>query len=98
MVQNNQEQASSVDGSPAIAAPPSVCGCISEVGNFLREHNACLETTLFSQPERVVIRTSKIDTRKRGNPPPMLATFCPFCGTRYPADTGPLARLNGASQ
>lgn len=78
-VQNNPEQASSVDAS----APPKQCGCISEVSNMLREHNAALTTTMFARPERVIVSTYKIDSSKRGKIPHMLASFCPFCGASY---------------
>ena len=60
-----------------------MCDCIANASNMLREHNASLMTTMLSKPERVVLETFKIDTRKRGKPPRMVATCCPFCGERY---------------
>lgn len=35
-----------------------------------------------------------IDAKKRGKVPPMIATYCPFCGEEYAKDSGPLSRLN----
>jgi len=43
-----------------------------------------LVTTLFGEP-KCVIHTMKVDDKKRGKPPSMLASFCPFCGERYGA-------------
>lgn len=64
------------------------CACISDVNNKLAEHNAGLVTTLFAAPKRVVIGTNKVDSKKRGKPPYMLATFCPFCGEKYVKNDG----------
>jgi len=50
---------------------------------MLKEHNVRLVSTMFSKPEVVVVETAKIDTKKRGRPPVMLASFCPFCGEKY---------------
>lgn len=63
-----------------------MCGCISDVNNLLREHNTCLVTTMFRQPETVVIRTDKIQSKVRKGPVTMLAAYCPFCGEKYGAD------------
>lgn len=60
-----------------------MCGCISEMDNLLREHNTCLVTTMFRKPDAVAIRTDKVNTRQRGGPATVLATFCPFCGEKY---------------
>lgn len=51
---------------------------------MLREHNAVLVTTMFRQPDVPIISTDKINSKQRGKPPLMLASFCPFCGVKYP--------------
>lgn len=69
------------------------CACISDVSNMLRERNAALVTTMFANPERVVMSTYKIDSKKRGKTPSMIATYCPFCGERYGDVSAPDACL-----
>lgn len=59
------------------------CDCISKCNNVLAPHNSALVTTLLTNPERVAIDTNKVDSKKRGRPARMIATFCPFCGERY---------------
>jgi hypothetical protein len=73
-----------------------MCGCISDCDNRLREHNTCLVTTLFSRPERVAIRTDKIVSKTRKGPVTLIASFCPFCGEKYP-QMEPLATPSPAS-
>lgn len=61
------------------------CDCIDDINTRIGEsHNAILVTTLFGTP-KAVIGTVKLDGKKRGKTPHMLATFCPFCGERYMA-------------
>jgi rubredoxin len=62
-----------------------MCSCIEDVNRDLAEHNAVLVTTLFREPNVAVIGTEKRDSKKRGRPPAMLATYCPFCGLAYDA-------------
>lgn len=61
------------------------CECISKInGEIGPSRNAVLVTTLFGE-QKAVIGTVKLDSTKRGKPPVMLATFCPFCGGAYGA-------------
>lgn len=61
-----------------------MCDCIQTMNARLRdEHNGVLITTLFGNP-RAVIGTEKLDSKRRGKPPVAIASFCPFCGDRYP--------------
>jgi hypothetical protein len=59
-----------------------MCDCVKEVDAMLRDKNAVLVTTLFGDP-KVVIQTVKLEPRKRGSLPYMLASYCPFCGEAY---------------
>lgn len=61
-----------------------MCDCISEFNAKLREHNAVMVTTLFGT-QKAVINTEKLDSKKRGRPPVVIATFCPFCAEPYEA-------------
>lgn len=65
------------------------CDCITVMDGKLREHNTKLSLTFsfsrtggpsFTLP---TIGTEKIETRKRVGPALAIASFCPFCGTKY---------------
>ena len=58
------------------------CDCIVTTDKLLAEHNARLVVNLFGK-QRVTVALTKADEKKRGKPPLMFATFCPFCGTEY---------------
>lgn len=61
------------------------CDCITATDKLLAEHNATIVATLglFGAPSRVAIECEKRDPKKRGKPPRLIATFCPFCGEKY---------------
>lgn len=59
------------------------CSCVAEINAKLAEHNAEIVCTIFGKPPRAVIETIKRDPKKRGKPPKVLASFCPFCGGDY---------------
>lgn len=59
-----------------------MCDCIEQVNNLLVEHNAELVLPLFGE-RRPFIQTEKVNGKKRGRPPLMQASFCPFCGNQY---------------
>lgn len=62
-----------------------MCECIKEVNKLLADHNAELVLPLFGN-QRPFVQTAKVETSKRGKPPLMQATFCPFCDEQYPAE------------
>lgn len=62
-----------------------MCDCITNANNLFREHNTALVTTMFANPERVVLATQKVNDKVRGKPKYVIATCCPFCGERYAA-------------
>lgn len=61
-----------------------MCDCIKTMNDRLAESNGLLITTLFGTP-RAVIGSHKIDSKKRGQPPCAIASYCPFCGGAYEA-------------
>jgi len=61
-----------------------MCDCIETMNSRLAESNGLLITTLFGTP-RAVIGSHKIDSKKRGQPPCAIASYCPFCGGAYEA-------------
>lgn len=61
------------------------CDCITKIDERLAKNNSRLKITFtigHGHPCRVQIGTEKINTRNRDRMG-ALATFCPFCGTRY---------------
>ena len=70
-----------------------MCDCNDKVNALLAEQNARLVTTLGfgGTPCRPIIQTEKLDPKKRGRSPAMLATVCPFCGEKYAATTAKAA-------
>lgn len=70
------------------------CNCIDEVNAKLAEHNAQILLPMFvggGGPKRPFIETTKLDEKKRGKPPALFATVCPFCGAKYPERVAPKA-------
>ena len=59
------------------------CNCIAEVNEKLAERNGELSITLWPVI-RPILETNKVDTKMRVRPPMIVATYCPFCGTKYP--------------
>ncbi|MNI17824.1 hypothetical protein D3C73_712120 [compost metagenome] len=63
------------------------CDCIDKVNALLAEQNAEIVATLglFGARRRPAIETAKVESRKRGKSPRLIASFCPFCGEKYEA-------------
>lgn len=59
------------------------CDCIAKVNGHLAAYNTRLTFSLFG-PRVTFIQTDKLDAKKRGKPSLMVASFCPFCGDKYP--------------
>lgn len=57
------------------------CECKERVNKKLAETNTQLDYNLMCETD-VFVSTIKLDEKKRGRPTRMLATYCPFCGTR----------------
>lgn len=60
-----------------------MCDCIARVDESMLSRNAKIMLPWFG-PQRPFIETTKVDEKKRGKPPRLFATFCPFCGEKYP--------------
>lgn len=82
------------------------CNCVADFNKKLAEHNTRIIETIgiprdgsrmFTRP---MIRTEKIETRKRIGPMIAVPTYCPFCGDRYdpepavPAQTSPIGEAS----
>ena len=55
--------------------------CFPQIDKKLEEQNARLSFNLLN-PNHIFIETEKIDAKKRGKPPKMIASYCPFCGEK----------------
>ena len=69
-----------------------MCDCRTRVDENLKAHNARIAAgfTFATEGKRAsmdlappMILLEKIDRKKRGKPPTLLATYCPFCGENY---------------
>ena len=62
-----------------------MCDCNQQMTSALKEHNANLDIpmTISGHGSKVVIKTRKRDSKKRGSLPLLFATYCPFCGEKY---------------
>ena len=59
------------------------CRCVATADRLLRARHTQVDTTLFTG--MVAVRTSlRHDAPKRVRAVTVIATFCPFCGVRYP--------------
>ena len=63
-----------------------MCDCIPRVNELLAEHNTVLNVPMIG-PKVALIETRKLDTKNRVKPSAMFASFCPFCGEKYPEKT-----------
>lgn len=72
----------------AVIPTASGCGCIAEMNGLLAEHNTTLVTTMFRQPNACVIATERVQSLRNGKKAALvIASFCPFCGTKCSEDT-----------
>ena len=61
------------------------CDCIDTVNKLLEEQNGeVLCSHLLKGGRIAIIELVKKDNKVRKKPGTMLATFCPFCGVKYP--------------
>lgn len=71
-----------------------MCSCFTKANKLLSEHNTAIDmadtismkTGNFER--RMMVPTTRIDTRKRKGPMKVVATYCPMCGEKYPHADG----------
>lgn len=75
------------------------CSCIEKVDAKLadRGDNTKILVPWFG-PQRPFVETTKLDASKRGKPSKLFASFCPFCGVKYPEGDSNLAAAKGAGR
>jgi len=63
-----------------------MCKCFTNINKRLAEYNGTLEFNMLAKTPRAMLVITKI---KKGKKPPLMeATFCPFCGKKYPREGG----------
>ena len=55
--------------------------CLKDLNKALEHHNTKLVGNLIGT-NAVLIETEKVDSKTRGRPKTVVATFCPFCGKK----------------
>ena len=67
-----------------------MCNCIEQANELLKESNAKIAQSIIWDSKENTLRISgarveleKINTNKRKSLPPLMASFCPFCGQKY---------------
>ena len=60
-----------------------MCTCIEDSNKFLSDRNTRITIPLFGT-QRPFVQTEKLDDFKRGKPTMIFASYCPFCGEKYP--------------
>jgi hypothetical protein len=58
-----------------------MCDCIEKANAHLAQHNTKIMFPMIG-PQLPFVETIKIDSKKRGLPVKMFASYCPFCGDK----------------
>ncbi len=67
-----------------------MCECMNRVNEHLKADNTrlsvsfCLSEDLSAMDMLPIVQTEKVKSQIRGKPMMAVASFCPFCGTKYP--------------
>lgn len=59
------------------------CNCFSQINEHLKPYGAELLCNLFGPPQAIISTYREKVTRGK-KVPLVFATFCPFCGVKYP--------------
>lgn len=60
-----------------------MCDCIKTTDSLLTAHNARITLSMIGE-QRPFILTQKVNEKLRGKAPLLQASYCPFCGEKYP--------------
>ncbi len=69
------------------------CNCVEEVNQRIKDKNVRIGVGLTLIENKrlsvvVLVAAEKIDKKKRGRVPSLIATYCPFCGKKWEEDKG----------
>jgi len=62
-----------------------MCDCISTMNGELKAYNMAITTNLIG-PQGALVETYVLKPKRGFRAPKLFATFCPFCGEKYPKD------------
>ena len=62
-----------------------MCNCAKKLNEKLAPLNYRLTRNLLEDNPPVLIEMHKIETRERTQSHSLVASYCPFCGKKYPA-------------
>jgi hypothetical protein len=63
-----------------------MCDCIKTTNAHLLQHNTRIMLPMLG-PQLPFVETMKVDSKKRGLPVKMFASYCPFCGEKLNASS-----------
>ena len=65
-----------------------MCKCIEQVNETLKEHNCAVVSSIHlfnpKKPSMVYLQTAILVKKRGAKPIQLMASFCPFCGEKYP--------------
>jgi hypothetical protein len=64
-----------------------MCDCIERIDGSLQADAQCLDATMFGHRKATMMLIRKDKWKhenRRGKPTRIIATYCPFCGEKYP--------------
>ena len=71
-----------------------MCNCFNEINKYLAPSGGELLSSLFSEEPRAFVATYREPKKGRRPKVPLVqATFCPFCGKKYPRE----AKMRGSA-
>ncbi len=68
------------------------CNCAKSVNERLAENGGELLVDLFNPQRTFVATIHKADVKRKKKLPLVQASFCPFCGVKYPPSLSPFKR------
>jgi len=62
-----------------------MCTCITETNEAIKGYNVKLDIIMMTNGAENTVRiaTEKIDPKDRKPSPPIIPSYCPFCGKEY---------------
>lgn len=69
-----------------------MCNCADIMNDRLRQYNFMLSRNLLQENAPALVEISKIERKKRTPSISLIASYCPFCGEKYPERGNPRGR------
>lgn len=74
-----------------------MCECLANLNRDLKPAGQCVDATMFGvgKATTMLIRTDKwVHESRRNKPSRIIASFCPFCGEKYPESAEPASQVS----